>query len=250
MPFYHHPRTFVPLSVAAEKKARKNGLRHAIFTSRFDRYVGDWKDDLKDGKGRFLTIGGMLYEGDWSKGYRHGFGLLSKRAANGTFTLVYRGEWVRGKLEGPGWMYFENGDVYLGFFKRNKKCGYGNMWYADKTFYGGYWKNDLKHGLGLFLLENGCRYEGHWEKDIKSGIGRYYHMNTGQLQEGCWVDDVCVKSKMSDIIIRQSCKMPTPYPIPQHQLQSPRALLEESELWMLGKIGEIDKNLLFCIDQM
>lgn len=78
--------------------------------------------------------------------------MLSKRQENGTFSLVYRGEWVRGKQEGPGWMYYENGDVYLGFFRRNKKCGYGNMYYADETFYAGYWKNDLKDGLGLFLL--------------------------------------------------------------------------------------------------
>lgn len=63
------------------------------------------------------------------------------------------------------------------------------------------------------LAENGDRYEGTWENDEKNGLGRYYHMNTGQLQEGCWINNICVTSKMSDIIIRQFCQGPTPYPI-------------------------------------
>lgn len=64
------------------------------------------------------------------------------------------------------------------------------------------------------ITENGNRYEGHWENDVKSGLGRFYHLHTGQLQEGCWVDNLCVKSKMSDINIRQFCELPTKYPIP------------------------------------
>lgn len=55
MPFYKKPRNFTPLLKAAEKKSIKNGLRHAIFTSRFDRYVGEWKKDLKEGKRYFFA---------------------------------------------------------------------------------------------------------------------------------------------------------------------------------------------------
>lgn len=49
MPFYHKPRSFKPLSHAAESRSVKNGVHHAIFTSRFDKYVGDWRNDLKEG---------------------------------------------------------------------------------------------------------------------------------------------------------------------------------------------------------
>lgn len=49
MPFYHPPKTFTPLLIAAEKKSVKNGLHHAIFTSRFDRYIGEWRNDRKEG---------------------------------------------------------------------------------------------------------------------------------------------------------------------------------------------------------
>ncbi|XP_053625197.1 MORN repeat-containing protein 3-like isoform X1 [Plodia interpunctella] len=250
MPFYRKPKTFTPLLIAAEKKAVKNGLHHAIFTSRFDRYVGDWKQDLKEGKGLFKTVTGKLYEGDWHLGFRHGFGALSKLQENGTYSLEYRGEWVRGKPEGMGWWYYDNGDVYFGYFRKGQRHGYGKMWYKDGTFYVGYWNMSLREGLGMFVQVNGNRYEGHWENNVKSGIGRFYHMHTGQLQEGCWVDDICVKSKMSDIIIRQFCDLPTEYPIPPERLQDAKKILEMSELWLQQKIGEIDKQLKYCIDQM
>ncbi|XP_047528193.1 MORN repeat-containing protein 3-like [Vanessa atalanta] len=250
MPFYQKPKTFTPLLLAAEKKAIKNGVHKAIFTSRFDKYVGDWNKDLKEGKGLFLTFTGKLYEGDWYKGFRHGFGTLSNKLANGTFSLEYRGDWIKGKPEGIGWRYYENGDVYFGFWKRGRRHGYGKIWYKDSTFYVGYWKMDKKDGLGMFVQANGNRYEGHWADDFRDGLGRFYHLHTGQLQEGCWKRGLCIQSKMCDIIIRQFCDLPTPYPIPQEMLRNSRKLLEESELWLKQQIGEIDKNLKYCIDEM
>ncbi|KAL0842342.1 hypothetical protein ABMA28_014466 [Loxostege sticticalis] len=250
MPFYRKPRNFTPLLIEAEKKSVKNGLHHAIFTSRFDRYKGDWKKDLKEGKGLFLTHTGKLYEGDWYRGFRHGFGTLSKKQQNGTYSLEYRGEWIRGKPEGVGWWYYENGDVYFGYWKRGQRHGYGKMWYANGTYYVGYWNMNKKEGLGMLIQENGNRYEGHWENNLKHGLGRFYHMHTGQLQEGCWVHNVCVRSKVSDIIIRQYCDLPTEYPIPPEELKDSKKILEESEFWLQQKIGDIDKKLQFCIDQM
>lgn len=100
MPLYHEPKTFTPLLIAAEKRSIKNGLHHAVFTSRLDRYKGVWNNDKKEGwcslfqhiimsmfqgsflfvpmkvnifisgKGYFLTITGQLYEGDWYDGFR------------------------------------------------------------------------------------------------------------------------------------------------------------------------------------
>ncbi|VVD05021.1 unnamed protein product [Leptidea sinapis] len=233
MPFYHRPRNFIPLSIAAEKKSIKNGLHHSIFTSRFDRYVGEWKKDLKEGKGVFLTISGKF-----------------NRLPNGTFRLEYRGEWVKGKPEGAGWRHYENGDVYFGFWKRGHRHGYGKMYYVNGTIYVGYWNKSLREGLGMIIQENGNRYEGHWMRDMKNGLGRFYHMHTGQLQEGCWVNNICILSKMSDIEIRQFCDMPSEYPIPEETLANPRCILEESVTWLQQKIGNIDKQLKFCIDQM
>ncbi|XP_004930389.1 MORN repeat-containing protein 3 [Bombyx mandarina] len=250
MPTKRKLRSFTPLLIEAEKRSVKNGVHHAVFTSRFDKYVGDWKNDLKDGKGAFVTVSGKLYEGDWYKGFRHGFGVLSNKLPDNTYKLEYRGEWVRGKPEGVGWRYYGNEDVYFGFWKSGQKHGYGKMWYSDNTFYTGYWNKDQREGLGMFVEVNGNWYEGHWEKNLKSGFGRYYHMHTGQLQEGCWVENICVKSMMLDIDVRQYCDRPTQYPIPMEQLQDSRLILEKSEFWVKQKIGRIDKKLQTCIDKM
>ncbi|XP_045491451.1 MORN repeat-containing protein 3-like [Colias croceus] len=250
MPFYRKPQNFIPLLIAAEKKAVKNGRHHAIFTSRFDKYVGDWKEDLKEGKGVYVTCTGKLYEGDWYKGFRHGFGALSNKLPNGTYKLEYRGEWVRGKPEGAGWRYYKNGDIYFGFWKRGFRHDYGKMWYANGTFYVGYWNMNKREGLGMFVQENGNRYEGNWENDTKNGIGRFYHLHTGQLQEGCWQHDICVMSKISDIEIRQFCDYPTEYAIPYDSLQDSRRILEESQFWLQQRLGVIKKPLKDCIDQM
>ncbi|KAG6449400.1 hypothetical protein O3G_MSEX006073 [Manduca sexta] len=181
---------------------------------------------------------------------RHGFGTLSNRLPNGTYSLEYRGEWIRGKPEGVGWRYYDNGDIYFGFWKKGCRHGYGKMWYANGTLYVGYWNMNKRSGIGMFVQLNGNRYEGHWENDEKSGIGRFYHMHTGQLQEGCWTRDVCIRSKMTDIIIRQFCDLPTEYPIPPVELKNAKKNLENSMLWLKQKIGEIDNNLKYCIDQM
>lgn len=66
----------------------------------------------------------------------------------------------------------------------------------------------------FLYLVNGNRYEGHWADDLRDGLGRFYHLHTGQLQEGCWKSGICIRSTMSDIIIRQFCHLPTEYPIP------------------------------------
>ncbi|XP_013180674.1 PREDICTED: MORN repeat-containing protein 3-like [Papilio xuthus] len=248
MPFYRKPRNFTPLCMISEKKSIKNNVHHSIFTSRFDKFVGDWRNDLKHGKGFFLTIGGKLYEGDWYNGFRHGNGTLSNRLSNGTFCLEYRGDWVKGKPEGVGWRYYKNGDVYFGFWKKGYRHGYGKMWYSDGTLYVGYWHMGVKEGLGMFVQVNGNRYEGNWKNDKKNGLGRFYHMSTGQLQEGCWLDNLCVKSKMLDINVRQFCIRPTEYPIPPETLQNSREILEESKLWLSQILGDIDKKLKNCID--
>lgn len=49
---------------------------------------------------------------------------------------------------------------------------------------------------------------------MKNGEGTFYHMHTGQIQKGMWLDDVCVTSVMEDVH-RQRCDRPTPYPIPK-----------------------------------
>lgn len=82
---------------------------------------------------------------------RHGYGTLSYRLENGVYKLQYEGDWVRGKPEGIGRWWHENGDIYFGFWNKGKRHGFGKMWYADGTYYVGYWAKGDKNGLGMFV---------------------------------------------------------------------------------------------------
>ncbi len=54
------------------KGETQNGLRHGkgeyIYSNQFFRYVGQWKEGKKQGKGKLLMKDGTTYEGDFQQG--------------------------------------------------------------------------------------------------------------------------------------------------------------------------------------
>lgn len=51
---------------------------------------------------------------------------------------------------------------------------------------------------------------------MKNGQGIYHHINTGQVQSGIWLNDVCKTSMIQDDDTRTQISLnPTPYPIPE-----------------------------------
>ncbi|XP_030757873.1 MORN repeat-containing protein 3-like isoform X3 [Sitophilus oryzae] len=141
MPFLKE-RNILTRSRVLEDMTKKNGFRRTIYNTVGDRYIGEWKDDKKSGKGIILTRNDDLYEGDMERNFRHGFGVLSKKIPNTeVYQLCYRGDWKNGKMHGV-------------FVQAN-----GNR-------YEGEWRDDLKHGNGLFFhLDNGQLQDGVWVDD-------------------------------------------------------------------------------------
>ncbi|XP_015435821.1 PREDICTED: MORN repeat-containing protein 3-like [Dufourea novaeangliae] len=203
--------------------SKRNGWRHAIFKSetRFYKrlvtgyYKGEWKNDKKEGKGSELNRNGFVYEGDWLDGKRHGYGVLSQIHEDGTICMRYIGQWMNGKKNGFGYSWYKNDSYYEGEFYQNKREGYGRIWYCNGDHYEGNWKNDLPDGIGIFVKFSGNRYEGEFVAGKKEGRGTFYHIVTGQKQSGIWRSDSCISSTMSDMYLRQSAPIPTPYPIPR-----------------------------------
>ncbi|KAK9889775.1 hypothetical protein WA026_007152 [Henosepilachna vigintioctopunctata] len=215
----------------------RQGLRHKIFNTLGDMYVGEWDYNKKQGKGALLSRFGQLYEGDFYKGYREGFGVLSTFVPESkTFTLDYRGDWKGGYMHGHGLRTYRDGSFYIGFFKRSKRNGYGQLWNTDCSFYDGNWLNDKFHDEGMFIFQNGNRYEGEWKDGLKHGKGRYFHMDSGQMQEGVWFEDMCVYSTIIDIPYRHCSISPTKYPINEVELKHPEALCtSQAKLALDGK---------------
>ncbi|GJQ83371.1 hypothetical protein Trydic_g18153 [Trypoxylus dichotomus] len=219
-----------------ENSSKKNGLRHAVFAPPKDKYVGQWRDNIKSGKGYLLSRSGQLYEGDWERGYRHGFGVLGVKNDKDVVLLLYKGEWKNGRMHGIGARHYPDGSYYLGNWKNSKRHGYGQMWYANGSFYDGFWVKDKKEGWGMFVRPDGNRYEGSWKEDHKDGRGRFFHLDSGQLQSGIWKRDVCCFSSIFDIPFRQNAVEGTPYPVQCVELEKPEELCQRRDLDIsLGK---------------
>lgn len=227
MPFLKKKETILYSRIKEiEEKAKRNGLRHTIFNSLKERYIGEWKNDCKSGLGVIYAKNNIKYEGYMKDNHPHGFGILSKYE-NGKYIVLYRGEWCNGNKRGFGVRFGEDGSCYQGHYKNGKRHGYGQMWYADGSYYDGNWNADQRSGKGIWLNPSGDkRYEGQWLEDKKHGKGRYFHIDKGQMHEGIWRQDLGIFNTMSDLPYRQTAIHPTPYPIMSVKLVFPNIKLK------------------------
>ena len=90
-----------------------------IMEFRYDMgYTGEWKDDMKHGKGIFRWDNGMSYEGDWVENRRNGQGVFK----------------------------WPNGQVFDGAWENDKRQGLGSLSMPDSSKLEGEWKNDVLNG--------------------------------------------------------------------------------------------------------
>src|SRR5688572_3996463 len=81
----------------------KNGSKKYTYANG-DTYDGEWKDDKRHGRGKFITSS-FKYDGQWETDKRHGTGVLIE--ANGD---MYSGEFANDYMHGNGIMAYETGD--------------------------------------------------------------------------------------------------------------------------------------------
>lgn len=111
------------------------------------RYIGDWRDNKRHGKGKFIWSDGSYYEGDWENDLKHGRGVLE--LSNG---FKYDGSWVRNVMEGKGICYFPSGQCYQGTFKSGLRDGRGSVTFAEGAVYEGRFKEDRFDGQGTLKI--------------------------------------------------------------------------------------------------
>ncbi|XVE48670.1 hypothetical protein DITRI_Ditri01bG0021200 [Diplodiscus trichospermus] len=142
-----------------------------------DFYVGDFKEILPHGRGKYTwsdgTVydapDGSIYEGQWRMNIRHGFG--RKKYSNSD---VYEGEWKEGLREGNGRYVWNNGNKYTGNWKGGKMHGRGVMEWVNGDQYNGCWLNGFRHGSGIYQYADGGYYFGTWSRGLMDGKGIFY----------------------------------------------------------------------------
>jgi len=141
------------------KDGKINGLG-VLYYENGDTYIGNWKNQVRQGKGRFRFVSGNEYLGEFERNQMQGYGTMTYSNGN-----RYEGEWVANQPYGKGTFELANGNKYVGYFVDGKFEGQGTMYYGDGSYYQGGWKANQRHGEGALILDDGRRLTGWWEED-------------------------------------------------------------------------------------
>lgn len=144
-----------------------------------ETYEGFLNNGILEGKGSYTnTHTKEKFLGDFVNGVKHGKG---EQAVLNKFKYV--GEFVQGKKQGKGVIKYSNGSVYKGDFLNDMKHGKGAMLTVKNAKYEGDFFNDEKHGFGVITLPNGLKYQGGMVKGKMEGIGELVYPN-GKVYKG------------------------------------------------------------------
>ncbi len=121
-----------------------------------DQYLGQLKNGIMHGRGKFLWANGDKYSGEWENGKMQGIGRKFEMES----CIIEEGCYVENILVGPvkRTMQF-TGDTFVGL-----STGFGQyMWNSDQYVYRGQWRESVMHG------------SGHWFPIDKHPLRRDYH---------------------------------------------------------------------------
>lgn len=180
-----------------------SGIRIYKDDSKFTGYFHDWKKNLQ---GRYIKVGGDIFEGEYDSNLMQGKGVLTRSDGTvyeGDFeknlesgkgvikicgTDIYTGDFMKGMKHGKGVFNMPDGNIYEGVFKFNTMDGYGKFTWKDGIVYIGQWKNNKFHGEGLQTWPDGRRYKGYYEEGMRQGYGEFVWPD-GREYKGHWSKD-------------------------------------------------------------
>lgn len=132
-------------------------------------YKGEFVDGEIKGEGKLYYKDNSIYTGSFCKGLLSGNGTIYVART----TVVYSGDWKRGKQNGKGWMLYEPDNWYEGEWLDGKKHGKGLRQYNKSSRYQGIWQNGKRHGQGIIVWSNSDYYSGEWKNGLMEGYGEY-----------------------------------------------------------------------------
>lgn len=167
---------------------------------RYDKlvYEGDWKRGKRHGYGHLIGSDGSEFHGNWEKGlqvygqfsspegHRYiGYWKGPKIDKEGIYQdpkgKVYRGQISNGLLSGRGIMTQDDTTI-SGIFENNKLNRRGKIEVGD-IIYEGEIKNDKPHGLGK-KINDFFTYMGEWKNGLEDGKGELKFHDTEDVYTG------------------------------------------------------------------
>jgi len=165
-------------------------LRDGLFNGRGiyrysngDRYEGEFRDDMKEGRGSLRFRNGDRYVGRFAGDMMNGKGTMLYANRN-----KYVGDFKNGLRHGNGVMTFVNGDVYKGEFADDARNGRGTYLFINGSKYVGEFRDGQRHGEGHYVFADGSEYVGEFRNGKKWGIGISVYPD-GRRVKGLWEKD-------------------------------------------------------------
>ena len=149
-------------------------------------YEGIWNKEIKIGIETWND--GTIYMGDFKNNKKDGVGIY--RWNDGT---IYYGEWKNNNMDGYCYINYADDKRYEGEMMNGTKNGYGEFTWKPIRKYIGYYANDLKEGFGIYIwnIKTFQIYVGFWNKGKMEGIGML--LNGKNIYYGKWSKGVKIE---------------------------------------------------------
>ncbi|KAL2913101.1 hypothetical protein HK105_207446 [Polyrhizophydium stewartii] len=190
-----------------DKLSQKMGPHATVYLINGDRYIGDWKDNKRHGKGmHFYCKSGNVYEGEWENDMRHGYGTLSVPVADaGASAPAAAGSTSPSRRHGGGKRaeqrhhgHSDTSGAAAGDSDDDSIAG-GHTDVGDdaSTIFGGGGGGGGRHASASDSHDRDDAsavplrkvYAGAWAADKRHGIGTYFY-HDGAVYEGEWQNDM------------------------------------------------------------
>ena len=164
---------------------QKHNSEKTLPSTKGNTYIGPYKNNQKNGKGKLIVTEQFTYEGNFKDDLFDGYGEYTCKQ------YTYKGTFLQGKKSGKGTeVNLINKIEYKGDFSEDKKNGKGEEKYPDGTIYIGDFKDNKKHGKGKMFLDGikSWSYNGEFENDKISGKGKF-KWNEQKMYFGSWLNN-------------------------------------------------------------
>ncbi len=144
------------------------------------KYVGEFKDGKRNGRGTLTLSGGIQYVGEFKDHKYNGQGTMTWPSGQ-----KHVGEWKDGKRNGRGTLTLSGGMKYVGEYKDGRFYGQGTYTWPSGKKYVGEWKDGKYNGQGTVTYPTGIKYVGEFKDNKYNGRGTFYYAN-GHEKQGIW----------------------------------------------------------------
>ena len=168
----------------------RNNCVDQILTDGGTKYIGEFKDNVPNGRGKYFFPSGLRYEGEILNDYRHGRGTIYK--ANGE--IFQSGIYEKGILVRSIEESVIKDSSLLRCQTTNRNNCVDQIVTDRGTRYIGEFRNNTPNGRGKYFFPSGLRYEGEILNDYRHGRGTIYKANGEIFQSGIFEAGVFVRS--------------------------------------------------------